>query len=219
MSTRIGWRAHALALLVIPLYLAVGHVAPAQAQMVWDTPRLIGPESPTGFGVHWVRSAALGPELDAGMITFGLPGTAGAVSLRGGAAQDQEEELSVFGGIDLRAHIATHSDDQPLDIAWTAGIGAGAPTNSDRVIALSLPMAIAVGRSWSSGSVWAAPYVSLGVAFDLFVGSDAPEDEFDWSPTAAVGLDLALDPGRRFVVRVGASLGDRHAFSVGLNVG
>jgi hypothetical protein len=153
------------------------------------------------------------------MITFGLPGTGGTVSLRGGAGQDLDDELSVFGGIDLRAQIAAHTDSQPLDLAWVAGIGAGGPTNSERVVTLSLPISIAAGRSWSSGSVWLAPYVSLGVAFDLYVGSDAPDEEFDWSPTADIGLDLALDEGRRFVVRVGASVGDRHAVAVGLNVG
>lgn len=67
--------------------------------------------------------------------------------------------------------------------------------------------------------MWLAPYVSLGVAFDLHVGSDAPEDEFEWSPTADLGIDLALDSRRRFVVRVGASLGERHAIAVGLSVG
>jgi hypothetical protein len=153
------------------------------------------------------------------MITFGMPGTGGAVSLRGGAAQDLDDDLAVFGGIDLRAIIATHTEDQPLDLAWVGGIGAGAPTNSERIATISLPMAVAAGRSWSSGSVWIAPYVSLGVAFDLHVGADSPEEEFDWSPTADVGLDLALDAGRRFVVRVGASLGARHAVAVGLDVG
>jgi hypothetical protein len=60
--------------------------------------------------------------------------------------------------------------------------------------------------------------VSVGVAFDLHVGGEAPEEEFEWSPTADLGLDLALDAARRFVIRVGASLGDRHAVAVGLNV-
>lgn len=83
---------------------------------------------------------------------------------------------------------------------------------------VSLPIAVSAGRSWSSGSVWLAPYVSLGVTFDLHVGAEAPDEEFEWSPTADLGLDLALDPGRRFVVRAGASLGDRNAVAVGLSV-
>lgn len=58
------------------------------------------------------------------MVTFGLPGTGGAISVRGGAAQDDEDDLSVFGGVDLRASIATHDHEQPLDIAW---VGVSAP--------------------------------------------------------------------------------------------
>jgi len=189
-----------------------------RAQIAWDTPRMVGPESPTGFGVYFLRSSALGGEMDAAMGTLGLPGTNGSVSLRGGAAVNADDDLTVFGGIDVRAPIARHTDTQPLDIEWTAGIGAGAPAQGERWALVSLPMALSAGRSWSSGSVWLAPYVSLGVAFDLNVGGDAPDEEFEWSPTADVGLDLALDAGRRFVVRVGASLGDRHAVAVGLNV-
>lgn len=195
-------------------------VAPAtvSAQIAWDTPRMIGPESPAGFGVYWVRSSVLGPELDGAMATFGLPGTGGAISVRGGAAENEDGELSVFGGLDLRTAVARHTDDQPLDLEWTGGIGAGAPTHSARVATITVPTVLSVGRSWSSGSVWLAPYASIGVAFDLHVGADSPEDEFEWSPTADVGLDMALDAARRFVIRVGASLGDRHALAVGLGV-
>lgn len=129
-----------------------------------------------------------------------------------------DDDLSVFGGIDVRTALARHTESQPLDIEWTAGIGAGAPAQGERYALVSLPTAVSVGRSWSSGSVWLAPYVSLGVTFDLNIGADAPEEEFEWSPTADLGLDMALDPGRRFVLRVGTSLGDRHAVAVGVNV-
>jgi len=206
-------------ILLIATALMLSSPGMARAQVAWDTPRMIGPESPTGFGVYFLRSSALGPEMDAAMVTFGLPGTGGAVSLRGGAAVDDQDDFSVFGGIDVRTPIARHTEDQPLDLEWIAGIGAGAPTQGERYALLSLPMAVSAGRSWSSGSVWLAPYVSLGVTFDLNVGGDAPDEEFEWSPTADVGLDLALDAGRRFIVRVGASLGDRHAVAVGLSVG
>jgi hypothetical protein len=207
-----------LTLILLGPAISFGAPTALRAQTAWDTPRMVGPESPTGFGVYWLRSSALGEAMDGAIVTFGLPGTGGAVSVRGGAVVDAEDDLTAFGGIDVRAAIAMHTDDQPLDIAWTAGIGAGAPTRGERYAVVSLPTAISAGRSWASGSVWMAPYVSLGVAFDLNVGADAPDEEFQWSPTADVGLDLALDAGRRFIVRVGASLGDRHAVAVGLNV-
>lgn len=204
--------------LLVAASLLAGSPTATRAQMAWDTPRMVGPESPTGFGVYWLRTSAFGPTMDAAMGTFGLPRTGGALSLRGGAATDEEDDFYVFGGIDVRAPIARHTDDQPLDLEWIAGIGAGAPTGGERYALVSLPIAVSAGRSWSSGSVWLAPYVSLGVTFDLHVGAEAPDEEFEWSPTADLGLDLALDPGRRFVVRAGASLGDRNAVAVGLSV-
>jgi serine acetyltransferase len=50
-------------------------------------------------------------------------------------------------------------------------------------------------------------------------GQDAPADEVEVYPSADIGLDFALDPGRNFVIRVATSLGDRQALAVGLNLG
>ncbi len=84
---------------------------------------------------------------------------------------------------------------------------------------VTLPMGVSAGRSWTSGAVWLAPYVSLGLALDLALGGEAPEDEFTVSPASDVGLDFALDPARRMIVRVAMSLGDRQALAVGLSFG
>ena len=64
--------------------------------------------------------------------------------------------------------------------------------------------------------MWLAPYVTVGLALDLRVGDESPADEFSVSPAADLGVDLALDPGRRFVVRAAVSLGDRQAVAVGM---
>ena len=69
-------------LIAAALLLAWPH--DTRAQIAWDTPRMVGPESPTGFGVYFLRSSALGPEMDAAMGTLGLPGTGGSVSVGGG---------------------------------------------------------------------------------------------------------------------------------------
>lgn len=66
-------------------------------------------------------ASALGPSLDGAMPTLG-PGQAARRPCGGGAAEDELGRLHVFGGLDLRAPIATHTDDQPLDIVWTAGV-------------------------------------------------------------------------------------------------
>ncbi len=191
----------------------------ADGQILWDTPRLIGPESPRGVGFYWIRSSSLALETDAAMVTLPLPGMGGSLSLRGGVGVDSDDQLSGFAGIDVRAPLARHTPEQPLDLEWTAGIGAGGGTDDAQYIVVTLPMGISAGRSWTSGSIWLAPYVSLGVAFDLNVGDAAPDEDFRVTPAVDIGIDLALDPGRRFIIRAATSLGDRQALAVGLSVG
>ncbi len=191
----------------------------AHAQVAWDSPRLIGPESPGGLALYWLRSSAVGDEVDGAVATWALPGLGGSVIVRGGVAIDAEDELSGMGGVDLRAPIARHTDGQPLDVEWHAGIGAGGWAEEGGYVVVTLPMGVSAGRSWTSGAVWLAPYVSLGLALDLALGGEAPEDEFTVSPASDVGLDFALDPARRMIVRVAMSLGDRQALAVGLSFG
>lgn len=198
---------------VLVLAAVVG--APAAAQIVWDTPRMIGPESPRGFGLYWLRAGALPEDNDAAFVTLAMPGFGGSVSVRGGAGEGVAGEIAGFGGVDLRAPIARHTDTQPLDIEWTGGAG----VSVGEYILVSVPMGISAGRSWSSGSVWFAPYVSLGAALDFRTGDEAPEEEFEVQPSAGVGLDLAFDSARRFVLRTATSLGDRQAIAVGLAIG
>jgi len=189
---------------------------PLEAQLAWDTPRMIGPESPGGFGVYVMQPDALPGDKRAAFATWALPGMGGSVILRGGVGEGVAEEEAAFGGLDLRAPIARHTDSQPFDIEWTAGAGFGV----GEYILVSVPVAISVGRSWSSGSVWFAPYLSLGATADYRHGDSdlRPDEEFEVQPTAGVGIDLSFDPGRRFVVRAATALGDRQALAVGLAV-
>jgi hypothetical protein len=189
------------------------------AQIAWDTPRLIGPESPRGLSVLWLRSEVPEGRTDGAMATWALPGTDGRVILRGGAGLDDADRVSVFGGIDLRTPLARHTEEQPLDLEWYAGFGAGGGGGSEQYMVLTLPLGVSAGRAWTSGSVWLAPYVALGVALDLVIGEDAPDDELTASPAADLGIDFALDAGRRFIIRVATSLGDRQALALGLNLG
>jgi len=194
------------------------------AQIAWDTPRMIGPETPSGLGFYWVRGETLPGDDDAVFTSFGLPGTNGSVILRGGVGYGVAGEESAFGGVDLRTPIARHTDTQPLDIEWTGGAGFGV----GEYWLFTVPIALSAGRSWSSGSVWFAPYVSLGVAFDYRwdtsdpddEGSDfLPDEEFEIGSSAGVGADIAFDRARHFVLRFAAALGDRQAIAIGLSIG
>jgi hypothetical protein len=191
--------------------------SPVGAQMAWDTPRLTGPESPGGLGVYWMRADVLPGDDDAAFGTFSLPGTGGAVTLRGGIGTGVAEENAFFGGVDLRAPIATHTDTQPFDVAWSGGGG----LSFGEYFLASVPFAVSIGRSWASSSVWFAPYLSAGATLDYRFGDSdlVPDEEFEIQATAGLGADLSFDAARRFVIRVAAALGDRQAVAVGLVVG
>lgn len=184
----------------------------AAAQLAWDTPRLLGPDSPEGLGLHWVRAGTLPGDGDVFLMTWAFPGLPPGVTLRGGAGQGAEGEVAGFGGVDVRTALVRHTEDQPLDVAWVVGAGLGV----GRYALFTVPIGVSAGRAWSSGAVWLAPHVAMGVALDLHLGGEAPDEEFQAAPFAEVGADLALDSARRLVLRAGICLGDRQAVGVGL---
>lgn len=208
---------YAIAATALAVAGSLSALAPAAAagQILWDAPRMIGPESPAGVGFYWLRAEALPADGDAVFATLPLPGTGGGVTLRGGLGEGATDELAGFGGIDVRALIARHDESQPLDIGWNAGVGG----SYGEYLIVSVPVGLSAGRSWSSGSVWFAPYVGLGAVLDYRRGEEAPDEEFALEANAEVGVDMAFDTARRFILRAAASLGDRQAVAVGLAIG
>jgi hypothetical protein len=121
-----------------------------------------------------MRADALPGDDDVLFGTWGIPGTGGAVSVRGGFGRGVANEHAAFGGVDARAPIARHTETQPLDVEWSGGAGMGV----GEYVLVTVPMSVSAGRSWSSGNVWFAPYVSLGAALDYRYGdSDLVPDE------------------------------------------
>jgi hypothetical protein len=188
---------------------------PAEAQFAWETPRMLGPDTQGGFAVHWLQAETLPGDGEGVMVLWQPPGLPEGVFLRGGAGTGANEQSAGFGGIDVRTRIADARPGQPLDIAWIAGAGVGV---GDYLL-FTVPVGLTAGRSWASGSVWLSPYLGIGVAMDyrraLNDDDAVPDKEFDVYPTADIGVDLALDPGRRFIIRAGAALGDRQAIALG----
>jgi hypothetical protein len=194
----------------VALLLAVSPSAIA-AQLAFDTPRMLSPHSPGGIGAQWVRAGTLPGDGDAFLVTWSPPGLQERMRLRGGSGTGAYGEASAFGGVDVREALATHRPGQPLDLAWIAGAGVGV----GEYVLVTVPLGITAGRDWSWRAVWVAPYVGAGLALDYRVGDGAPDDAFAVSPSADVGVDIAFDPGRRFLVRAAASLGDRQSIALG----
>ena len=187
----------------------------AAAQLAPDTPRLVSPHGPAGLGVYWLRGETLPGDGDALLVTWAPAALPAGVRLRGGGGTGADGDVAGFGGIDVQTPLARRSAGMPADLEWYTGIGVA---RGGYTLA-TIPLGVSAGTAWSSGSVWMAPYVSAGIAADLRLGDSAPEDEFIVQPALDIGLDLALDRNRSFVLRTAASLGDRQTIAVGIVVG
>lgn len=209
-----GLGRRAALLLVTAAAVSGGLSGPAAAQIVWDTPRMIGPESPSGLGLYWMRAGARPGDEDVFLGTWSVPGFDGAVVLRGGGGEGAGGETAAFGGVDFHAPLTRHGSGQPLDLEWNAGAG----FSVGQYVLVSVPMGVSAGRSWASGSVWFAPYVFAGAALEFRTGDEAPDEEFKVEATGGLGVDLSFDPSRRFVLRASAALGERQAVAVGFVV-
>jgi len=187
--------------------------AGAGAQMAPDTPRMMSPNGPGGFGVAYLRAGVLPGDHQALFLTWTLPGNPG-IRVRGGVGSGHEGEEAAFGGVDIQTPIARRGT-LPFDLDWQAGAGVGVGSH----LLITVPFGITAGTSWSSGSVWMAPYASVGVAADLHLGDAFEGEPFEVDPALDIGLDLSLDDARHTVLRAASSLGDRQALSVGIAIG
>ncbi|MDH5234087.1 MAG: hypothetical protein OEW77_03945 [Gemmatimonadota bacterium] len=182
------------------------------AQVAPDAPRLISPRGSGGLGVHWVRSDALPGAGPAVLVTWATPGLPDGVRFRGGVGQGAATTNAFFGGLDLQAPLRRAPAAGGVDVDWQSGFG----VSIGEYTLLTLPVGLTGGVSWTSGSLWLAPYVTGGVAADMRLGGGAPAREFVVATVIDVGLDLSLDEDREFVLRLAAGLGDRRAVSFGL---
>jgi hypothetical protein len=204
-----------LVLAPLPLIAFLAVPSPSAAQIAFDTPRLISPRGPGGLGVHWLRAETLPGDADAVLVTWAPSALPDGVRLRGGGGTGAGDDPAGFGGFDVQAPLLRGGEQLPLDLDWYTGLGAGVGNH----VLLTLPLGLSAAISWSSGSVWLSPYVSAGLAADLRLGEFEGAEEFEVLPAADVGLDLALDAARRFVLRAAASIGDRQSTAIGLVVG
>ncbi len=199
MRKRIGWSLAAGA-------LALVMTAPgAQAQVAWDSPGLVAPSTPAGWGVYLVDPH---PGSGIGVLSTFRGSSGPGVGYRIGLAEDRRGDLSVFGGVDLSGMLLRASNDFPLDIAWVTGLGLGL---GDRAV-VSAPLGVSLGRALESDGVWFNPYVAPRVVLDARFGSGSG---LDLHLAVDLGIDVSFDPG--WAVRFGGTLGDRNALAIGLS--
>lgn len=179
------------------------------AQVSWDSPMLMAPGAPAGWGFHLVDPHP-GDGLG-GLVTWRANPAPVGLGFRAGLFEGRRDDLGIVGGVDLAGTLHRGSDDAPFDVIWFFGAGLGI----DDDILASFPLGIAAGWSFVGPDVAFRPYVAPRLVLDAFFGDDV-NDDLDLEAAVELGLDLAFSP--TFAIRTAASLGDREAISIGIAV-
>ncbi|TVP75338.1 MAG: hypothetical protein EA352_08480 [Gemmatimonadales bacterium] len=179
-----------------------------RAQVYWDSPLMVAPATPAGWGVYLTDPS---PGGGLGVLSTWRADTApGGPGFRLGIAEDRRDRVTVFGGIDMSGSLVQASGDFPVNMIWVAGAGIGVGDGT----VLSLPLGVSLGRDFESDGVWFNPYVGPRVNLDAWFGSDR-SDSLRLRLAVDLGIDISFDPG--WAVRFGGTLGDRNALAIGVS--
>jgi len=188
--------------------LSAALAVPLEGQIAWDSPALISPSVPSGFSLFLLEPA--GGDLG-GMGT--LRHAAGPVGLGYRASIAEESgpggDFAVSGGIDISGMLGRGIEGSEVDAMWWAG--GGLSVGSDWIV--SAPVGIILGWSGEGDGVIFSPYGGAHLVMDL-TGNDG--DALNLDGVLDLGLDLVLSSG--WMIRVGASLGDRESIAAGIKI-
>lgn len=193
------------AVMVVGLVAALAR--PASAQIAWDSPALISPAVPAGFSLLLLNPAGG----DLGVLGT-LRHAAGPVGLGYRAALAEEDgtgDLAFAGGVDVSGYLARGVEGSEIDVIWWTGGGLGI---GDEVLATA-PLGVILGWSGSGGDVVLSPYGGGHVVLDL---SSRDNDRLRFDAVVDLGVDVVLSSG--WMIRFGASLGDRESLALGIRL-
>jgi len=180
---------------------------PVSAQIAWDSPALISPAVPSGFSVFLVNPA--GGDLGAlGTLRHG----AGPVGLGYRAAiadEDGSGDIAISGGVDISGMLARGVEGSEIDVMWWAG--GGLSVGNETLV--TFPLGVILGWSGEGSDVVFSPYGGAHVVLDFVTG---PGDSVRFDGVLDLGIDLILSSG--WMLRAGASLGDRESLALGIRL-
>ena len=189
--------------------LVAASAVPASAQTLWDAPPLVSHVVPAGVSLFVISPA--GGDLG-GLVTFrhdagpvGL-GYRFAISDQNGPSGD----LAVAGGVDVSGFLSRAVEGSEIDVMWWSGAGIG--FGNETVV--SIPVGALIGWSGQGGDVILSPYGGGHVTLDI---STSDADNVHFGGSFDLGLDIVLSSG--WLIRFGASLGDRDALALGVKIG
>ena len=198
-------RTRASALLVIASFFMLALGGTASAQAPWDSPSLRPPSDPGGLGLHL---------LDPGSGDLGFLMTyrsQGSFDYRLGLVDGPgPDTLTLLGGVEFAGRLSRAAGDNPFDIDWWAGVGAGL---GDFTL-VSVPFGLTFGHSFSGDGATFIPWFGPKIVLDAFFGDEIVGDETDIDLGVDLGIDLHFTQG--WFLRLGASVGDRDAVALGV---
>lgn len=187
-------------------FLLSSLAAPASAQIAWDSPALISPAVPSGVSL-FVTNPAGG---DIGALATFRHG-AGPVGLGYRAALAEESgsgDVAVAFGIDVAGFLARGVEGSEVDVIWWTGGGAGIGNQT----VFTFPLGVMLGWTGSGGEVVLSPYGGAHVVLDL----QSEGDRVRFDAVVDLGLDVVLNSG--WMIRAGASFGDRESIALGVKL-
>lgn len=190
------------------ILLAAAPAAPASAQIAWQSPALIGPAAPSGVSLFVIDPA--GGDLG-GLVTFrhdaGPVGLGYRLAIADEAGPDGD--IAISGGVDISGFLTRGVEGSLIDVVWWSGGGVGI---GDETL-VSIPLGLLLGASLTSEDVTLSPYGGAHLSLDI---STVDDDNVDLSGAVDVGLDVTLPSG--WLVRFGATVGDREALALGVRL-
>jgi hypothetical protein len=180
---------------------------PAQAQIAWESPMLLPPKAPDGFGLFLldVQGGDLGFMGMWRSPTYGF-------GLRAGIADARDNDIGVFGGVDFSGELTRSTEEFPIDIDWVGGVGIGIVHGA----LISAPLGLTLGHEFVGDDVGFNPYLTPRVVLDACLDCGRRGDDNDLNLGFAVDIGLDLRLTTNFLVRFGATLGDREGVAIGL---
>lgn len=187
----------------------------ARAQLPWETPSMLAPHAPRGLGILAASYAAAPNDGWGVALTWRKADAPTGLGFRLAAGQGRGDRPAIAAGVEASAWIARVSNNCPVDMIWTTGIGG----SYGRSAQVALPVGVSAGRSFGEDAVWFNPYAATRVIVEGRFGGRAPADELDLQLATEVGANVSFDRNRRLIVRMAAAIGDRSALTVGAHIG
>jgi hypothetical protein len=181
--------------------------APLAGQVAWDSPALVSPAVPSGVSLFVTNPA--GGDIGA-LATFRHGAGPVGLGYRVGIAEESGSgDVAVSGGIDVAGFLARGVENSEVDVIWWAGGGVGVGNES----VFTAPLGVMIGWTGAGGEVVLSPYGGAHVVLDLASGGG---DNVRFDAVVDLGLDLVLNSG--WMIRAGASFGDRESLALGVKL-